>query len=63
MAPAVTAVLDRDEFFPYLQRGTCLETRMNFARLQTEPEARPLAAGGPHSRQNPWQPQANYYCA
>jgi len=31
---------------------------MNFARLPTEPEARPSAAGGPHSRRNFWQPKA-----
>jgi hypothetical protein len=31
---------------------------MNFARLQTEPEASTLAAGGHNSRRNPWQPQA-----
>jgi len=28
-----------------------------FSRLQGEPEARTLAAGVPHSRRNPWQPQ------
>ncbi len=47
-------------FFPDLQRGTRLETRMNLARFQTEPEASTLAAGGPRSRRNPWQPQAAY---
>ena len=29
-----------------------------FSRLQGEPEARNLAEGVPHSRRNPWQPQA-----
>jgi len=57
MQSAVTAVLDRG-IFPVLQRGTCLETRMILARFQTEPEARLLARGGPHSRRNLWQPQA-----
>ena len=28
------------------------------ARLPSEPEASSLAAGGPHSRRNCWQPQA-----
>ena len=58
MAPAVSAVLGRGGSFPALQRGTCLETRVILARFQTEPEARSWAADGPHSRQNPWQPQA-----
>ncbi len=35
MEPAVTAVLDR-VMFPALQRETCLETRLNLARFQTE---------------------------
>ncbi len=39
--------------FPGLQHGTRLEPRMTFARFQTEPEARLLAAGDPHSRRNP----------
>ncbi len=52
MAPAVIAVLDR-VFFPALQRGTCLETRMTFARFQTELESRSLAASGPHSGRIP----------
>ena len=38
-----------DRFFPGLHHGTRLETRMTLARFQTEPEARSLAAGSPHS--------------
>ena len=28
------------------------------SRLQSEVEARPLAGTGPHSRRNPWKPEA-----
>ena len=37
---------------PGLHHGTCLETHRTLVRFQTELEARPLAAGGPHSRRN-----------
>mgnify|MGYP003362033779 CR=1 FL=1 len=46
MEPAVTTVLDWTFFLPILQRRTRWETRMNFARFPTEPEARSWAAGG-----------------
>jgi len=52
MAPAVTTVLDQVILLA-LQRGTRLETRLNLARFQTEPEASTLAAGGPHSGRIP----------
>jgi len=57
MKVAVTMMLVR-AFFPELHHGTSLETRMSFARFQTELEARLLAGGGPHSSRNSWQPQA-----
>ncbi len=49
-----------DWFFPVLHRGTRLETRLNLARFQTEPEARSSAEGVPHSRRSFWQPQATF---
>ena len=55
MAPAVVVVLAG--FFSQ-HHGTHLET-CDFSRLQIEPKDRPMAFGGPHSRQNLWQPQAN----
>ncbi len=38
-----------------------LERLTVFVRLSSEPEARSWAEGVPHSRQNPWQPQALVY--
>ncbi len=60
MEPAVTMVL---------VGVLCLPTAWDdlgdspyFARLQGEPEARSLAAGGPHSRRNLRQPKTMAVC-
>jgi len=55
MAPAVAVVL-ADVFQP-APRDVFGDVR--FSRLQIEPKDRSMAFGGPHSRQNLWQPQAN----